>query len=266
MTDDEYQEAPGRILHFPTVLAAIVPVYNLAGVTTELKFDAPLLASIYLGPGAKLERSGDCQAESWRPVASDRHQPPSTGPTVRGRRSSSRTICPRPFPSGKGSSEPTRTLNLGRRPIPGQRSLRPRHEDAEPSGQCRRRRATSRRRRRRADRRRDRLCRAGLRGEKQHRHRIGDELEGEFVRATAESIAGPAPRSGIRTLDARLPHLDHQRAGPGVYPISSFTWILLYERRRDLRHAGDGGLHELGSDRGPEVRAAAWLRARCLRR
>src|SRR5689334_20410413 len=49
MTDDQLKQAPGRILHFPTVLGADVPVYNLPGVSAELKFTGPILADIYLG-------------------------------------------------------------------------------------------------------------------------------------------------------------------------------------------------------------------------
>jgi phosphate transport system substrate-binding protein len=49
MNNDQLQNAPGKIFHFPTVLGADVPVYNLAGVNTELKFTGPLLADIFLG-------------------------------------------------------------------------------------------------------------------------------------------------------------------------------------------------------------------------
>src|SRR5215217_4626059 len=31
MTAEQLQSAPGRILHFPTVLGAVVPVYNIPG-------------------------------------------------------------------------------------------------------------------------------------------------------------------------------------------------------------------------------------------
>src|SRR5437588_6611848 len=47
MTDDQLKGAPGAILHFPTVLGGVVPVYNVGGVT--LRFTGPLLADIYLG-------------------------------------------------------------------------------------------------------------------------------------------------------------------------------------------------------------------------
>src|SRR5438552_7736838 len=38
MTNDQLLAAPGKIFHFPTVLGADVPVYNLRGVNAELKF------------------------------------------------------------------------------------------------------------------------------------------------------------------------------------------------------------------------------------
>jgi phosphate transport system substrate-binding protein len=49
MKDDQLKSAAGKILHFPTVLGAVVPVYNLSGVSQQLKFTGPLLADIVLG-------------------------------------------------------------------------------------------------------------------------------------------------------------------------------------------------------------------------
>jgi phosphate transport system substrate-binding protein len=49
LTPEQQQAAPGKILHFPTVLGAVVPIYNLPGVSAELKFTGPLLADIFLG-------------------------------------------------------------------------------------------------------------------------------------------------------------------------------------------------------------------------
>ena len=49
MKDDQLQSAPGKILHFPTVLGAVVPIYNLPEVSEPLKFTGPLLADIVLG-------------------------------------------------------------------------------------------------------------------------------------------------------------------------------------------------------------------------
>jgi phosphate transport system substrate-binding protein len=48
MNEEQLKAAPG-IMHFPTVMGAVVPVYNIPGVTDELKFTGPVLADIYLG-------------------------------------------------------------------------------------------------------------------------------------------------------------------------------------------------------------------------
>ena len=47
MTEAQLKAAPGPVLHFPTVLGAVVPTYNLAGAA--LRFSGPLLADLYLG-------------------------------------------------------------------------------------------------------------------------------------------------------------------------------------------------------------------------
>jgi phosphate transport system substrate-binding protein len=53
MTDvqmKEFQDKRGSaILHFPTVLGAVVPTYNVPGVTGSLNFTGEALAGIYLG-------------------------------------------------------------------------------------------------------------------------------------------------------------------------------------------------------------------------
>jgi len=49
MTDEQLKTAPGPILHLPTVLGGVVPVYNVPGLSADLKFSGPLLADIYLG-------------------------------------------------------------------------------------------------------------------------------------------------------------------------------------------------------------------------
>jgi phosphate transport system substrate-binding protein len=53
MTNDQLAEAKSKlgseVLHFPTVLGADIPTYNIPGVTGELKFTPQALAGIYLG-------------------------------------------------------------------------------------------------------------------------------------------------------------------------------------------------------------------------
>ncbi len=49
MSDDQIKAAKVKTLHIPTVLGAVVPVYNLKGVSKELNFSGDVLAAIYLG-------------------------------------------------------------------------------------------------------------------------------------------------------------------------------------------------------------------------
>ena len=48
MTDEQLAQAKFKILHIPTVLGAVVPAYNIPGVTGEVKFTADVLANIFL--------------------------------------------------------------------------------------------------------------------------------------------------------------------------------------------------------------------------
>ena len=49
MTDEQIAASKVKIQHIPTVLGAVVPIYNLQGVGSGLKFSPDVLADIYLG-------------------------------------------------------------------------------------------------------------------------------------------------------------------------------------------------------------------------
>jgi phosphate transport system substrate-binding protein len=49
MTDEQLGQAKVKILHIPTVLGAVVPAYNIPGVSGEVKFTPEALAGIFLG-------------------------------------------------------------------------------------------------------------------------------------------------------------------------------------------------------------------------
>jgi phosphate transport system substrate-binding protein len=49
MTDKQLQDTKTKILNLPTVLGAVVPAYNIPGVTGEVKFTPEILAGIFLG-------------------------------------------------------------------------------------------------------------------------------------------------------------------------------------------------------------------------
>jgi phosphate transport system substrate-binding protein len=49
MTDEQISQANGKVLHFPTVLGAVVTTYNVPGVKQELAFTSEALGGIFLG-------------------------------------------------------------------------------------------------------------------------------------------------------------------------------------------------------------------------
>jgi len=49
MKDEDLKSAPGEILHIPTVLGAVVVTYNLSGINQTLKFSPDIVADIFLG-------------------------------------------------------------------------------------------------------------------------------------------------------------------------------------------------------------------------
>ena len=53
MNDDQMRGAKVKTMHVPTVLGAVVPVYNLPGVNKPLNFSADVIADIYLGKISK---------------------------------------------------------------------------------------------------------------------------------------------------------------------------------------------------------------------
>lgn len=49
MTDEQLKKQKTQVLHFPTVLGAVVPTYNVSGVTAELSFTPEAIAGVFLG-------------------------------------------------------------------------------------------------------------------------------------------------------------------------------------------------------------------------
>ena len=53
MSDEQIKSAKVKTMHIPTVLGAVVPVYNLPGVNRDLNFPPDVLADMYLGKISK---------------------------------------------------------------------------------------------------------------------------------------------------------------------------------------------------------------------
>jgi phosphate transport system substrate-binding protein len=49
MTDDQLAKAKVKVMALPTVLGAVVPVYNIPGVSKDLNFSGDVIADVYLG-------------------------------------------------------------------------------------------------------------------------------------------------------------------------------------------------------------------------
>jgi len=49
LTDAQLSDAPGKILHFPSVMGAVVIAYNLPGFTGTLRLTGPVIADIFAG-------------------------------------------------------------------------------------------------------------------------------------------------------------------------------------------------------------------------
>ena len=64
MKDEDLKSAPGEILHIPTVLGAVVITYNLSGVNQPLRFSPDVLADIFLG---KIKKWNDAKIAADNP-------------------------------------------------------------------------------------------------------------------------------------------------------------------------------------------------------
>jgi phosphate transport system substrate-binding protein len=66
MKDEDLKSAPGELLHLPTVLGAVVITYNLQGVSQPLRFSPDVIADIFLG---KIKRWDDPRIKADNTVA-----------------------------------------------------------------------------------------------------------------------------------------------------------------------------------------------------
>jgi phosphate transport system substrate-binding protein len=64
MSDEEMSKVPVKVLHFPTVIGAVAVTYNLPGINTSLKFTPDVLADIFLG---KITKWNDSRITSLNP-------------------------------------------------------------------------------------------------------------------------------------------------------------------------------------------------------
>ena len=212
MTDEQLKAAPRPILHFPTVLGADVPVYNLAGVTADLKFTGPVLADIFLG---KIKKWNDPAIAK----ANEGVSLPSTDITVVHRSDGSGTTyiwvdyLSKVSPEWKQKVGVSTAVNWpagvggkGNEGVAGLVSQTP-----------------------------GSIGYVELIYALQNKIAFGSvqNANGEFVKATTESVTAAAAAAAAQMpADFRVSITN--AAGAGAYPVSSFTWMLLYKEPKDL--------------------------------
>ncbi len=215
MTNEQLLGAPGRILHFPTVLGGVVPIYNIQGVSAELKFTGPLLADIYLG---KITKWNDARIAKLNPGVSL----PGADIVVVHRSDGSGTTYIFCDYLGKVSPEWKKRVGiatsvnwpvgLGGSGNPGVASLVKQTPGA--------------------------IGYVELIYALQTKIDYGSvqNLSGAFVRATVDSVtAAAAAAASQMPPDFRVSITN--APGQAAYPISSFTWLLFYENPTDKQAA-----------------------------
>jgi len=215
MTNDQLLAASSKILHFPTVLGAVVPVYNIPGVSAELKFTGTLLADIFLG---KINRWSDQAIAKLNPGVTL----PSTAITVVHRSDGSGTsyiftdYLAKLSPEWKSKVGNANAVNwpvgLGGQGNEGVSGL-----VTQTPGS---------------------IGYVELIYALQNKINYGSvqNMAGEFIKANVAAVTAAAAEAAAKMpADFRVSITN--APGAGVYPISSFTWLLLYESPKDKTQA-----------------------------
>ncbi len=215
MTSEQLQNAPGKVLHLPTVLGGVVPVYNIPEVTQELKFTGKVIADIILG---KINKWNDSAIAALNPGV----RLPETDITVAHRSDGSGTtyifvdylakVSPEfkkkvgvatavNWPVGVGGKGNEGVAGLVKQ-TPGSFGY------------------------------------VELIYALQNKISYGSvqNLDGEFVKSSLESVTAAAS-AAAKAMPPDFRVSITNAPGKGVYPISSFTWILLYENASDKQRA-----------------------------
>jgi phosphate transport system substrate-binding protein len=214
MTDDELAKAKGgAIMHFPTVLGAVAIAYNLPDVSGELRLSGPVIAQIFLGT---IKKWNDPRIAALNPgvtlPARDVlviHRSDGSGTTYVF--SDYLTAVSQEWAGGPGRGKdvawPTGLGGKGNEGVAGQIKQIP-----------------------------GAIGYVELAYANQNDLPVASVLNaaGEFVAPSIEAVTAAA--AGVA---ARLPADTDYRIsivnapGAGAYPISSFTWLLLYREQTD---------------------------------
>lgn len=210
MTPEQIRAAPS-ILHFPTVLGAVVPVYNIPGVRAELKFTGPVLANIYLG---KITKWNDRAIAALNPGVAL----PAMDIAVVHRADGSGTTYIWADYLAKVSAEWNKTVGVAtsvKWPVgvggKGNEGV---------SGQVRQQPGA--------------IGYVELIYALQNKIELGlvQNASGKFLRASLAGVTAAAA-GAARNMPKDFRVSITNAPGESAYPISSFTWLLVYENQKD---------------------------------
>jgi phosphate transport system substrate-binding protein len=215
MTADQIYAAGAPVLHLPTVLGGVVPIYEIPGVSSELRFTGPVLADIFLG---KITKWNDAAIRNLNPGVNL----PSTDITVVHRSDGSGTSYIWCDYLSKVSPDYRKTVGVatsvnwpvgvggkGNEGVAGLVKQTP-----------------------------------GAIGYVELIYAIQNKISygsvqnaaGEFVRASTETVSNAAAQAA-KSMPKDFRVSITNAPGKNVYPISSFTWLLLYQNPKDKARA-----------------------------
>ncbi len=214
MSDDELSKAKGGpILHFPTVLGADVITYNLPGVTTALKFTPAAIADIFSGRIKKWNDTRITSLNAGVPLPAQDilvvHRSDGSGTTYIFTDYLSTAVPSWNASVGKGKDVkwPVGLGAKGNEGVSGQVKQTPGSIGYVELAYAKQ----------------NSLPIAAIRNK-----------SGQFVAASVEAVtaaAAGAAKALPANTDYRISIVD--APGASSYPISSFTWMLVYQNQRD---------------------------------
>jgi len=215
MTNDQIFAAGAPILHLPTVLGGVVPIYEIPGMTGEIRFTGKVLADIYLG---RITKWNDPAIKSANPNLNL----PNLDITVVHRSDGSGTSYIWCDYLSKVSPDYRKTVGVatsvnwpvgvGGKGNEGVSGLVKQTPGA--------------------------IGYVELIYAVQNKISYGSvqNASGEFVRATTETVSNAAAQAAkAMPKDFRVSITN--APGHDVYPVSSFTWLLFYENPKDKERA-----------------------------
>ena len=215
MNDEQLKGAPGPILHFPTVLGAVVPVYNIPGAGAKLKFNGKVLADVILG---KITKWNDAALVALNPGV----KLPATDIAVAHRSDGSGTTyifvdyLSKVSPEFKEKVGVNTSVNwpvgVGGKGNEGVAGLVKQTPGA--------------------------IGYVELIYALQNKIAFGSvqNADGEFITASLDSVTAAAT-SASKSMPADFRVSITNAPGKSAYPISSFTWMLFYENPTDKQRA-----------------------------